>query len=454
MSKTPQEIALAAINNIKKDLLASKRTNEEALALIRTHIEKAYTEVSIENKTKLYKQFSLYIHPDKFADKCHVLYSHLKAKELADEPFKIVTQINTKHLYHDINNNPQSSAASLAEYLLNLISPLEEELDRYYQPAKFLTKGLYNIVKGVLIVAGFIGFVAFILSSMFLSLTDSIINKILNLITDNQYTKELHQHIMPNFEQHKKTYLQEIRENTVLFLNAMNKTQDAEHLSAMKDEDFFEQLIQQEIQQINQKHEINSQSELEEIREKLIKKYEQRIIENATLDEVTRLKLVFMSLIKTLAKPLDESNYNKYVTLFLIKPLQFISIPVLFFTASLLVITRLAVTTAAFVGMMGGLLSLVSTLALLNSPLYALDLARYAVNKMQGCCSHRNDLQQDLNNQGPQSLLLDWDKNCTIATKGTPLSPLHHVSLFATAKQEGQTVVNDLNVLQGLGAHP
>ncbi|KTD11164.1 hypothetical protein Lgra_2130 [Legionella gratiana] len=456
MSKNPKEVARTTAEKIVKDLLDTPRENplskDQVIVLLTKHIDDAYREINPADITPLYKAFSVLLHPDKqFSAIDSRLNSYLEQKELelTAEPFKILNRINQKYLLKNTTKKPKDGFNNFVEYFDHLMKPMEESLERYYQPVRFLAKAAYWALSIVVVAAVIISVIGIVLSSIVLRVANGLINFTLNTLTNNQYTKEVNDYLEPNFEEYKIAFLKSIRAQVAERLQANQKEQRAEQVLEMSDDDLFDLLINEEveakIQVLFQQHinpfAPNQEANMEQIRKRFtesLKKethdqYIQLIKNSAPLSDFARLKLISLALYHAITKPLAEIEGNKLLSVIL-RPLQIVASPFILGAAILVKLADYTVSGLALTGVTLSLVAKAGMLVLLNTPLYAWDLCRYTVRKVQECVGG-NENSNELVNGGPHSLLmLEWHHDKSPIHTEQP--PLHSGTLFSKPKSE------------------
>ncbi|KTC93289.1 hypothetical protein [Legionella cincinnatiensis] len=448
MSKKPKEVARATAEKIAKDLLDTRReeplTNQEVSTLLNKHIEDAYLDVTPADITSLYKALSVLLHPDKLDSR---LSSYLKQEELdlTGEPFKILNRINQKYLLKNAAKNPKDGFSSFIEYFDHLMKPMEESLDRYYQPFRFLAKASYGILSIFIGAAVFIGIIGFFLSAIVLDIANGLIHFTLNSLTNNQYTKELNNYLDPHFEEYKALFLKNYRIQAVELLIAQQKEHEAEQIQTMSDDDLLTQIINAEVevklrelfQRINP-FAPNKEALMMQIREQYTESlkneindnYRQLIKNRVSINDFTRLKLISVALYHAITKPLDEVEGNKLFSVIL-RPIQIVASPLILGATTLVGLVSAIGVGLVLTGVGVSFVAKAAALALLNTPLYALDLGQYIAKKIKGCVFGNE--HSEFMNEGPRNLLmLEWyqDKSPTRTEK----PPIHSGSLFANPK--------------------
>lgn len=469
MSKTPKEIARETANLIVTDLLDTPRekalTKDEVIALIKNYIEGAYTKLRSEGVAvspveinKLFKALSVFLHPDKIDSR---LSSYLVQNDLEGaEPFKILKQIHQKQLI--AVNNPKGELNRFIEYVDQLMKSMEESLDRYHQPFRFLAKAAYWTLFIFVGIAVGVGGIGIVLSSIVLGIGKGLINFTLNSLTSNQYTKEVNDYLEPDFEKHKAEFLKNLRDKVVDNLKTQQKDSEAERILEMSDDDLFAQLIKEEVDiKIQSLFQLqmnpfvsNQETVLEQLRAQFSEsltaeindKYKEQIKSNVSLNPFTRLKLISLALYHAITKPLDEVQGSKLLSV-LLRPLQIVASPFILGAAALVELADLTVAGIALTGAALCLAAQCATLAALNTPLYALDLCRYTARKVQDClCS--NEKSDELVNGGPKGLLmLEWHQNQSSVPTEKP--PVHSGPLFTIPKSKSSTIIKEPELQPG-----
>ncbi|KTD55799.1 hypothetical protein Lsan_3351 [Legionella santicrucis] len=468
MSKNPKEVARATAEKIAKDLLDTPRekslTKQEVISLLNKHIEEAYQDVVPADITSLYKAFSVLLHPDKqFSAIDSRLNRYLEQEELAltGEPFKILNRINQKYLFNNAAKNPKDGFSSFIEYFDHLMKPMEESLDRYYQPFRFLAKSAYGILSILIGAAVFIGIIGFILATVVLEIANGLIHFTLNSLTNNQYTKELNDYLEPHFEEYKALFLKNYRIQAVESLIAQQKEQEAEQIQTMSDDDLFTQIINAEVEtrlrELFQQH-INlltpnkdalmmqiRQQCTESLRNEINNNYKQFIKNQASINDFIRLKLISLTLYHAITKPVDEVEGNKWLSVIL-RPIQITASPLIIGATILVGLVGVITVGLVLTGVGLSFVAKAAALALLNTPLYALDFCHHAAKKIQGCvCANENN---ELMNEGPRNLLmLEWHQDKSPTRTEEP--PIHSGTLFSNPKSEVSIKTNEQEPSRG-----
>lgn len=462
MSKNPKEVARVTAGKIVKDLLDTPRdvslTKQEVITLLNKHIEDAYLEVTPADITSLYKALSVLLHPDKqFSAIDPRLNSYLEKEELdlTGEPFKILNRINQKHLFKNAAKNPKDGFSSFIEYFEHLMTPMEESLNRYYQPFRFLAKASYGVLSIFIGAAAFMGIIGFFLSTIVLEISKKLINFTLNLLTNNQYNIELNNYLDPHFEEYKVLFLKNYRIQAIEQCRAQQNEEEAERIQVMSDEDLYTRIINAEVEARLQelfKQNIspfasNKEALEMQIRQELTNSlmneindnYKQLIKNNVFINDFTRLKLISLALYRAITKPLDEVEGNKFISVIL-RPLQIAASPLILGATTLIGVVG-AITVGLVITEVGlSFIAKVAALALLNSPLYALDLGHYTAKQIKGCLYGNENCT--FMNEGPRNLLmLEWHQDKSPTRTEEP--PIHIRSLFSNLKSTVPTKTND-----------
>ncbi|WP_115701487.1 hypothetical protein [Legionella sainthelensi] len=454
MSKNPkEEVARAVAEKIVKDLLDTPRqkplTKQEVSTLINKHIEEAYQNTTPAEITSLYKAFCVLLHPDKqFSAIDSRLNDYLEQDELAltGEPFKVLNRINQKYLLKNAAKNPKDGFSSYMEYFDELMKPMEDSLNRYYQPFRFLAKAAYGMLSIFIGAAVFIGIIGFILATIVLEITNGLIHFTVNSLTNNQYTKELNDYLEPHFEKYKASFLKNYRAQEIELLIAQQKEQEAEQIQTMSDDDLFSHIIETEVEtklrELFQQHikpftpntealmmQIRQQC-TESLRNEINNNYKQFIKNQASINDFTRLKLITVALYHAITKPLDQVDGNKLLSLIL-RPIQIAASPLILGAAILVELMSVITVGLVLTGVGLSFVAKAATLALLNTPLFVLDFSHYVAKKLQECV--RPNENNELMNEGPRNLLmLEWYQDSS--PKCTEKPPIHSEALFTNPK--------------------
>ncbi|MGL5742837.1 MAG: hypothetical protein ACRCXC_09990 [Legionella sp.] len=434
MSQNPKQVAKETLQKIANDLVKTKReislTREEVTTIITTHIDHAYNKVASEDKKKLYQTLSLYLHPDKEFPEHPELYSYLGQMEMKDEPFNILNRLNVKN-----SAEVAKGLQGFLNYLAEVRKPMKESLDRYYQPFRFLAKALYWSVYSLSVVVQVMSAIAIVFAALGKSLANGIINWSLNLFTNDQYKKELDTYADLNMEEHRKAYLKSVRESQAQIFLWLNKEEEADNIRAMSDDQLLEKLIFTEFKTKMTQIERGEIAFIEEepLMAQIKAAYEQQIKDSAVPTNLSRLKLISITLYNAITQPLDEVEGNIYTSLFLQRPLQILAAPFILGAAAAVDLSFFLVDAARLAIETISSLALLSTLMLLNTPLYAVDGLRYTANKM-GCDDCISEKTEEFSNAGPRSMLmLEWHPDNSLSTTEVP--PVQSKSLFGNGSQ-------------------
>lgn len=464
MSKDPKKVAQETLEKITNELLLEIKsgniatedgvvtvTAERVMTKLEQHLENAYSDVSVENKTALYKALAVKLHPDKIRGNYPEFTEHLDRLNIIDGPFKILNRLNGKNLLNDVKKDPVKGGLSLFEYILLSISPMKERLDRYYQPLKFLANSVYWTLIALIVVAAVAGVIGLVMSGIVVSIANSLINLALKLTVNDQYNKEVQNYLESNFDEHKKAYLKTTRVAAVTVIRLVSGQEtEAERIENMSDEELYELIVTQKLQEALQTSfrgvdvDEATENELKKQIDELIK---QDIIKSVDIGGFTKLRLTALSLYKSITKPFDEDNSNILLSLLLFRPLKVVISPFILGAVVTVELARYALTATVLAGVGVSALALTASLAVLNIPLFALDACRYAARKIYDCVCTKKETDE-LNKQTESAVLgMEWRPELSSSSSKHSSKddepPVHHGSLFGSPKSQRKASVVD-----------
>jgi hypothetical protein len=458
MSKDPKKVAQETLEKITNELLleikSGKIATEEGVVTVsaesvntklKQHLENAYSDVSVEDKTALYRALAVKLHPDKIRGNYPEFTEHLDRLNIIDGPFKILNRLNGKNLLNDVKKDPVKGGVSLFEYILLSISPMKERLDRYYQPLKFLANSVYWTLIALIVVAAVAGVIGLVMSEIVVSIANSLINLALKLTVNDQYNKEVQNYLESNFDEHKKAYLKTVRVTTVTVIRLVSGQEtEAERIENMSDEELYELIVTQKLQEALQTSfrgvDEATENELKKQIDELIK---QDIIKSVDIGGFTKLRLTALSLYKSITKPFDEDNSNILLSLLLFRPLKVVISPFILGAVVTVELACYALTATVLAGVGVSALALTASLAVLNIPLFALDACRYAARKIYDCVCTKKETDE-LNKQTESAVLgVEWRPELSSSSSKDDEPPVHHGSLFGSPKSQRKASVVD-----------
>ena len=413
-----REIAARAIKEMTKELVDATNqvplNNDEINLILKKHITSAFKEAGATNKKELYRALTLIFHPDKFHDSNPELFTYLKAAGLSETPFKLTCDLNKANLFNEITTNPSSSLGTVYEYLLEQLTPLFSEYERYNEPFKTIAmiSSWLSLIPFILV--GLVALASFLVINFIVDCASTINIGLLNIVTKNQYSSDLTAYLDSNFEEIKQSHLNALRNNAkeLLLINE----QDTSELDNMSNEALFETILNQLYDaELNKRHQLGHIIlDQHALKQEVEEQYKQTILTNISVIGFIKLKFVVFSLYYSIIKPVSEHE-NKWLSLFVIKPLQIFAAPLILTTSSIIEFVRFANTALLFISIGTAFLCMVTLLALINSPLYALDLYRYSSQKINEYLSSfeaepDSNLDNELskvyeNNGGPKTML-------------------------------------------------
>ncbi len=408
--RTPQEIVSETINQIINELnqeeINSPLSSDSIDAILKKHISVAYEEGGEARKKEIYRALSVQLHPDKLNRQYPKLFTYLNMKNMTDAPFKLINELNTGNLFYKITADPMNGLGTSYAYLINKLTPLFSVYERYWQPFKFIVEILsWLILIPVLLGIGASTLIFFI-TQFVVDFLEKIDLKLLNFITRSQYSTELKEYVTPQFDDLKKEHLDFIRKEGKE--NLINNNEDTRKWDEMSDDDLYELLITNEcIKEISRLGQHGDRiADHNAIRLAIEEQYKQQLLDDARIIGFSKLKIVFNAFYVSLARPLSEQSILSKLFQFILAPLSLIS-------ASIIEFIRFANTAVLFVITGASLLGLVIPIALLNTPLYIIDLFSY-VSQQIGQYFHSSTAQDDSDfsyevdghNGGPKAMRL------------------------------------------------
>ena len=332
---------------------------------------------------------------------------------MTDEPMKVVIEFSALNLLNDIANDPLSGVSSTTDIIMEKINPMFDEVKRYPQPFKAIGIVLSCIFFVPFVLTVLAAIMAYSLAFAFIKLADYLNTGVLNLITQSKYKVMINEHFSPHFADIKRAYLEQIRIKRREAL--LSEGEETEELDNVTEENLYNLLINEKYSVELERLEVMDQDDSESVDlwDKIEEQFKQKIIDDAPLFGLTKLKIVIDSLYLSVTSPLSQYQYNKWVALFLIKPLQAFSSLFIVPAASLVELARYVNIAGLIIATGLATLQLLTGLVIVNSPLYAVDLGIYIFRKINNPSNpsvetaiSRSEAQADKgNNNGPKTLL-------------------------------------------------
>ncbi|MDR3502559.1 MAG: hypothetical protein P4L79_08245 [Legionella sp.] len=448
MNKSPNLLAVHTIESIGNDLSAMQEhgvalSPKMVLALISSHISQSYAEVRKEDKNTFYHELSFRLQSDKFKGFYPELYGSLSSLKLADKPREILNSLHKK--YHDrkqlFKNLVKSKALrTLLEYTLE--NPLTAQLARYTQPFNFLSKAIYLSVLIPLIITIFLGFVAIRTVDLALSVVDFFVNVLAPIFVGKHDAQELNSYLSSQFAQYKKEYLVTLRDDYIA--KTIWNELDHQELQSLDDEQFFELILKNELDDNGLYKEAPTQKENETAIqyqellhdwakdkerhvEEILARHHKKINDSIYTNGFARIKRLFMAFYKAMSEPVNV------VSLLLVRPIQLVAAAFILTAAALTELVRYATFTAALVGMTAMVSVCFLTLSFLSSPLYCYDFVGYAMNKLQRCFDNDQPIEAGSERELTTNPMHELLKNKPAAQSqskgaGGAEPPFHHQS--------------------------
>ena len=120
------------------------------------------------------------------------------------------------------------------------------------------------------------------------------------------------------------------------------------------------------------------------------------------VDSLNKMKFAFDSLYTAITLPMEQVKVNKYVSWFVVRPLQVIASPFLLTAVAIGELAELTAIGGFVTAVVADLALYYSLLAVFNLPIYAYDFAQGIVNYFSG------SKESNKNSNGMGQLLLEW----------------------------------------------
>lgn len=212
---------------------------------------------------------------------------------------------------------------------------------------------------------------------------------LVNIITGNQFNIEFEQYKNANLDKAIKDFIDEIK-----LRSKFKNPQLAQEIENLNDDELMQQIEEEMFKKKYPDGSIHEEAFRNEIKNELNKKIRNKI-------QVTGFKLlslIFKSFLHGVTKPLPEGLFNKITTIFLVKPLQVLTAPLLLIVASAMELVR-TLHEVLILGVIFAPVAIkVATLIVLNAPLYALDALRFVANGIKSCLN-KTQKQADENQE-------------------------------------------------------
>lgn len=393
MPNTTAEIVNETLTSINQQLKSAPRApvneaQDAANKIIGETLHGAFIKVPAQNRKKLYYQFALALHSDKLAKQQPEIYQHLVELNLQEEPMKILGAINngtyvTSNIFNKVAADPAAGLKELLTTLYNKFSGMHAEYKRYYQPFRTLVNvfsWIINITLGAAVIVAVLYLAAV---GLMLKLANWIQVGLVNLVTRGEYGENLEDEIFRETEKEENAF-NLARKN---YINNLKTGFTDNHIIGLDEEDFIDWYIN--LQMSQQNFEDVSDWQLDFIRlglkAKLIGEIRATMHPDSfsKIDEFFKIKLMATTLFDIIARPLPDSISGKIVQIVVVKPLQVLSTPVLLAAAGAMQLASLTYIALLISVVVATAALKIVSLAVLNSPLYALDLVRYLGNLIQ-----------------------------------------------------------------------
>lgn len=462
-------LAVHTIKSIDNDLSTMQEqgielSQKSVLALISRHISNSYTEVRKEDKNTFYHELSFRFQSDKFKGFYPELYGTLNSLKLADKPRELLNSLHKK--YHDrkqlFNNLVKSKALrTLLEYTLE--NPLTAQLARYKQPFNFVSKAIYLSVLIPLIITIFFGFIAIRTVDLALSIVDFFVNVLSPVFVGKHDAQELESYRSSQFAQYKKEYLVTLRDDYIA--KTIWSELNHQELQSLNDEQFFEFILKNELDDHGLYKEAPTQKENETTTqyqelltdwtrdkerhvEEILAGHNKKINDSIYTNGFGRIKRLFIAFYKAMSEPVN------IVSLLVVRPIQFVAAAFIITAATLTELVRYATFVAALAGMIATVSVCFLTLSLLSSPLYCYDFVGYAMNRLQRCFDNDQTIEAGSERQlttNPMHDLLRSKPATQRNGAGGAEPPFHHQSpIVDSSKGQENEFLDEQVVSSGL----
>lgn len=184
------------IINDKLRALNAAPTADQVESIFNDAIVHAYRQnLDEEDKTYLLKQFKLKFHPDRMGNNSSDFFAEQLSQDetLKQIPFKTLEQVNINaNLFNALKTDP---AAALQAFLNQFRLQFENELNQYKRYIEPISTMIYitQVVINTVLIAATISIILSVLISH--GIMDSLKNGLFNMVTNNQYEKELEKNI-------------------------------------------------------------------------------------------------------------------------------------------------------------------------------------------------------------------------------------------------------------------
>ncbi|MDI9818870.1 MULTISPECIES: hypothetical protein [unclassified Legionella] len=387
-----EEIVKNTDKNMREELLSGRDTHQkdDVQAIIKKHIDAAFETVEEKDKKTLYKKLSILFHPDKLQNDPKGLYEILKKHDMVNEPFRIISAHNEKaNALNEIASDPIRGTTALVKKLYDMSYVHLTYYKRYYQPFRALANITSWIINIPLILTGVVILIGASVTHGVITFINMIHDFSLNLLTGGKLKQTIADERNSHPEQYEKAhdqYFEGIRQTMILQIELMNE------------EDLEKEQLEQKINQLND-------MSLDQFRNFFIA--QQVLLEGGTCSfesfeeehkaailkqiQINKLKMVATVLFRSIFDPLPEGFFSAAFSLLIARPLTLLLSPVFLLATSAIEAAKKlnGIFILATIGVLAGIK--LATLAIVNAPLYLLDLTRFIANGIANFCSSKQE---------------------------------------------------------------
>lgn len=254
MGKRSGNLVQNLIDELNHSLLDTSRTvslsKTEATQQMTRLIKKAYFNCPEAKRNDFYRDLSLLLHPDKLigAHPSSTLVRYLNEQDLVNEPQKILNELHNElasetisSFLREVFRSPANSSAVLRRRIQD--NPFFLNLERYIEPFKTGSQLLLLVLIlcfsiPLIIIATCCTLVRFIIDT-----ANSLVNSLLNKVTNNFYEQLIEDNKEINFPKYKKQFLNASRKELIAEAQKDNNQLLVNTLATIDDEQLFEYIL-------------------------------------------------------------------------------------------------------------------------------------------------------------------------------------------------------------------
>ncbi|KTC91220.1 hypothetical protein OQJ18_13730 [Fluoribacter dumoffii] len=459
-----EKIVTDLIQAITAELEDKTQDNTSALNKIKNHVNKAFSSVEKGEEKKLYIRLSLHLHPDKLRQAQPKMYELLMTRnalekevspgvekvKLQDEIFKIISAGKEES---DLLKNLESDPLKTAQYVWDKFSASFNYhfnlSERYYWPFKSIVNAASWAINVALILTAAGVFVGGIVIYALISMVGQINNSLCNLFTGGQFAKTIDDYKKEpaRFSKAEEQFLATVKNDFLIELQ--EQLRDAPTDKKEEISEFIEKIQKMSpgemkeyylLEKTNKEIDNNAslKSDFERIKEKKRGEFEAAVRNQISIDDLTLFKLQASAIKRSITAPLPAGFFNKIGSLFIVRPLTFLLAPVFLTITSAVSLVQQADLLLGIASMFLLLGVKLASVALLNSPIYGLDLAKWAANHLKAAFDGkkpdpRKEVATPVQNEYPNvssRLLIENMPTREARIESSPMPPVQSANSF------------------------